>query len=103
MNPAEYFGLKDRGAIAPGRRADLVVVDDLDALMVRDVWCGGRLAASAGAPLAWSLDAPPAPPPPAMHVDLELAAFRIPAREGNVRVIEAIPDQIVTGRLEVLP
>lgn len=27
-NAAQYFGLHDRGAIAPGRRADLVLVDD---------------------------------------------------------------------------
>ncbi|MBV8749473.1 MAG: adenine deaminase, partial [Candidatus Eremiobacteraeota bacterium] len=28
LNPARYWGFGDHGAIAPGRRADLVVLDD---------------------------------------------------------------------------
>jgi imidazolonepropionase-like amidohydrolase len=45
--PAEHFGLTDRGAIAPGRRADLVLVDgdplhDIRAMrLISRVWCGG--------------------------------------------------------------
>ena len=29
LNTADYFGLHDRGAVAPGRRADLIVFSDL--------------------------------------------------------------------------
>jgi N-acetylglucosamine-6-phosphate deacetylase len=38
-NAARYLGLHDRGAIATGRRADLVVLDA--ALTVQEVWLGG--------------------------------------------------------------
>lgn len=41
--PAGVLGLTDRGRVAPGGRADLVVLDD--GLGVRQVWAGGRQVA----------------------------------------------------------
>ena len=41
LNAAEWFGLHDRGAVAPGRRADLIVFDDLAKLMPEMVFAGG--------------------------------------------------------------
>jgi imidazolonepropionase-like amidohydrolase len=45
--PARYFGLTDRGVIEPGRRADLLLLDE-DPLQdiratrsIRRIWCGG--------------------------------------------------------------
>ncbi len=43
LNAAELYGLSDRGAVAPGRLADLVAVEDLDAFAVRHVWHRGAL------------------------------------------------------------
>ena len=48
LQTAEYFGLKSVGAVAPGYRADLLVLDDLETVKVCDVYCGGRLAVSEG-------------------------------------------------------
>jgi len=97
LNPAEYFGLHDRGAIAPGRRADLlVVVGTLGLMDVREVYSGGELVASDGLP-RWERRPTPPPPLPTMAVDWDRVDLTIPAREGLVRVIRAIPDQIVTG------
>ncbi|SEK68070.1 Adenine deaminase [Roseovarius azorensis] len=44
LSGAEAFGLKDRGLIAPGRRADIVAVGSLAACDVRLVFCGGVVA-----------------------------------------------------------
>jgi len=41
---ARVFGLTDRGLVAPGWRADIALVDDLEACTVTDVVTGGRLA-----------------------------------------------------------
>lgn len=47
-NPACFFGLKNRGAVAPGYLADLVVFDDLKTVKVTAVFKEGRLAAENG-------------------------------------------------------
>lgn len=48
-NPARALGLKDRGEIAPGKRADLVLVDwpGEGTPVVRRTWVAGRTAYSA--------------------------------------------------------
>ena len=48
LNAAECYGLRDRGAIAPGRRADLVLVKDLKDFDVLACWAGGELVARDG-------------------------------------------------------
>lgn len=48
LNAARYFGLKDRGAVMPGLRADLAVLDNLKDLKVLSVYKNGELAAESG-------------------------------------------------------
>ena len=48
LQTAEYFGMKATGAVAPGYRADLLVLDDLETLKIRDVYCRGKLVVSEG-------------------------------------------------------
>ncbi|MCF3974886.1 adenine deaminase [Paracoccus salsus] len=43
LSAAEAFGLKDRGLIAPGLRADIVALDSLEGCHARLVLCGGRI------------------------------------------------------------
>ena len=42
LSPAERFGLSDRGALTPGRKADFCVVDDLHQFIVKKVFVGEK-------------------------------------------------------------
>ncbi|MCY4260817.1 MAG: amidohydrolase family protein, partial [Rhodobacteraceae bacterium] len=50
INTATHFGLeRELGSIAPGRRADLILTDDLATLPILEVYARGRHVASRGA------------------------------------------------------
>jgi adenine deaminase len=48
INVAQYFGLRDLGGLAPGKVADMVVVDDLENFRCHQVWADGQLVAQDG-------------------------------------------------------
>lgn len=96
INPARYFGLARRGAVAPGYRADFLLVSDLEHFTVDRVFLAGHDVAS------WPFtDRSCLTPPRAMRVAGEVTAdrLRLPARGRNIRVIGLIPGQIVTESL----
>jgi adenine deaminase len=103
LHPARCHGLADLGAIAPGYRADMAVLESLTDFRAVLVVAGGQVAARAGRALPF--DAPPVPewvrgtvrPAP-----LAADAFALDAGEPGtrVRVIEIVPGQLVTGAAE---
>jgi adenine deaminase len=42
INAAECFGIEDKGAIAPGYKADLVLLDDLNTIKITEVYKEGK-------------------------------------------------------------
>lgn len=104
LNNAEWFGLDRRGhgAVAPGYRADLLILSDLEEVAVERVFLGGEEVARAGA-LTVAVPDAPSTLPPSVRVDTkDFVGFAVPARGDRLRVIEIVPDQIVTGST-VLP
>lgn len=108
INAARHFRLDDEiGSITPGRRADILLVDDLAAMEPREVFYEGRLVAKDKVLVAqcpkgcypdWIKDT--------VHLKnpITAASFTLPAKTGNstakVRVIELIDRQIINRCIE---
>ena len=96
LNPAERFGLTHLGAVAPGRQADLVVFSDPAFQRVEDVYVRGELIAKDGSLVGGIRRPPPLEAPPSMNVNLQALDFGLAAGGRRVRVIDLVPDQILT-------
>lgn len=104
LNPARYFGLKGLGAIAPGYQADLVVCEDLRDFRADLVFKRGRLVARGGEPLWERRPQDAGALSNRVHLGpLGPNALEIPARGSRIRVIELVPDQIVTRQVLLEP
>ena len=93
LNTAQCYGLRDRGAIAPGYRADLVLFRDLTSFDVENVICRGRLFT--GIP-----QQAPAPAAAEISRSVHLAprtpdCLRLPASP-NMPVLRLVPGEIIT-------
>ncbi|MCK5312833.1 MAG: adenine deaminase, partial [Desulfobacteraceae bacterium] len=97
INAADYFNISDAGAIAPGRRADFIITEDLKEFKIDKVFVKGVLAGKADSS---DNDKEILSYPKVMNVKKSLVDFSIPAENNDntqIRVIEAIPDQVVTN------
>ncbi|NVN06551.1 adenine deaminase [Asaia spathodeae] len=96
LSAARAFGLRDRGQIAPGMRADIVLLDDLETCQVAQVFSAGRLVDDA---LFDSRDLVP----PTGYGSVRLAApiteqdFVVAGSGEQRAVIGIIPGQIITA------
>ena len=94
LNPATYHGLSHLGAIAPGRRADIVFLDDLVSFVPVRVLKRGKPVGEIPATTVpdWVKRT--------VHVGaIELSDLAVPWSGGPARVIGLVPDQIITASL----
>ncbi len=97
LNTAEYFGLTDLGAIAPGYTANMLVFDNLVDFKPKLVFKNGEIVAKNGKLI---IDVGHDEIPQlrgSMNVKrIEDGDFKIPAKSGTARVIEVIPKTLLT-------
>lgn len=98
INPARYFGLRHRGAIAPGYYADMVLVENLADFKIRQVFIKGKAVEE------HSFSSRKAPPGNSINIkEMSEKSFAVPAAGKTVKAIEIIPGQIITREVRVEP
>jgi adenine deaminase len=101
LNAAEYFRLNDLGAIAPGYRADIVSFDHLGQFQIKKVFKDGALVAENGKMLSPVIQIKKSPKAKgSIRIKApKKEAFLLRSDQPLVKVIQLIPDQIVTKKI----
>ena len=98
-NAAACFGLSDRGAIAPGLRADIVLLNDLTDFRVSRVYINGALAAEDGKYLPPVTRVDSSGMHSSFHVkDFSSDKLKLHLNCDFVHVIEIKPGTVTTGK-----
>ncbi len=99
LNAAECFGLKDRGAIAPGYRANVVLLDDLQEFHVSHVFIQGNLVAENGRYLPEVTRCAISKVKGSVHLkDFSVDKLKMHLKSDKVHVIEIQPGGVVTKK-----
>lgn len=99
INAARHYGIKDAGAILPGRRADLLVFDNLDEWKPRQVYKDGRLAVDNGRLLQEGRNCDTSSLEHTVNLaPVTVESFRLPLKTEMANVIGLVPYQIVTNK-----
>lgn len=99
LNTAECFGLHDRGAIAPGYQADLVVLNDLNTFSIHQVFKRGVSVALGNKTNTDTIPSRNTHFVSLSHFqtpDLKIEHLAIPLSSDYCNVIEIIPNSLVT-------
>ncbi len=103
-NPAQHWRLEGVGAVAPGYRANLAVLSDLESVRVEHTIHNGRLVASAGELLA---SLPPTSIPASLRRSVNIAPLLLSHLrldpEAARHAVQVIPGQIMTRLIDIEP
>ena len=102
LNTAECCELKDRGAVAPGLRADLAIISDLTEMTVSSVYIAGEKVAEAGSYLLETKSYPIDSVQSSVHLaNFSQDKLVLPLTSNRVHAIEVIPNEAITLDREI--
>ena len=104
FNPAQYFGIDRVGAVSCGYKADLLILNDLENIDIKDVYSNGVKVVDNGNLLDFEIpsaeDLITGSVMNSFHMpDLKVEDFYIEPKGNRCRVIEVIPGEILTNEL----
>lgn len=104
IQAAQCFGLRYVGAVAPGYRADLLVLDDLETVQIADVYASGTKVVSNGMMMPFTVPVVDAALDEkvkhSFHTrKLTAESFHLEGKSEKCRVIQVIPGQLVTDEV----
>src|SRR5262249_13460563 len=102
INTARHYRLRNFGAVAPRYWADFIVFDDLKKFVVRQTYKKGILVAENGNYLA-AQSSPTPLPRSTMNLRYKPARLEVKASGTRIKVIEIVPNQIVTKQIIETP
>lgn len=98
INTAQCCGLKDRGAVAPGLKADLVIFSDLTNLVVEETYIDGKLVAEYGKYVIPYTRADISAVQSSVHIgDFSIEKLRLKLTSNKARAIEVIQTEALTN------
>lgn len=105
LNPSQHYGLNDRGAIVPGRIADLLVLEDLTEVYIRTVIKNGIIIYDIGQDLQYiERYEPPITLTNSIYVNkVTPDQFSLPVKGKRARVIKIVPNEIITEEEIITP
>lgn len=103
IHTARAYSLPDIGAIAPGYRANLLVLSDLQSMRVDKVFAQGKLVAQDGSTVVQLPTHEDKRVRNSVNVSTEPLSFEIKAHSGKARVIKVAADQVVTEQMQIEP
>lgn len=97
INAAKCYSLKDRGGIAPGLRADFVLVNNLEDFKVTEVYCKGQHVASNGVYIGPEIHVEPKGVSGKVNVkNFSKERLALKLNSNKVKTINIIPGSVVT-------
>jgi adenine deaminase len=99
LNAAECYGLRDRGAIAPGKRADIVLFNDLQDFQAARTFIAGKEIAADGSYLLPVTRADFSSVGSSVHIaDFSTDRLKLHLKGNTVHTIDIMPGGVVTGK-----
>lgn len=102
LNTAECYNLKKQGAIAPGYKADFIILSDLNNVKIEKVFKDGILVAENGKTLINSKQFTQIPKSLFNSVklpEIKKADLEIKLNNSNINIIEFIPNKLETNHI----